>query len=189
MFLSLKKWLISVFNPPYQLALSDKNLDKEAGYTIYIFKQYGGHEYIKLTYSDILNNSNILSAVNPIHLMDIHLHEYLLKQETEKYHITETLRENKYKIANLKTEEIYSGEYICRNADMFSSISHVDLCKIAYQSGFVKGRKMSKVISNLVKDFREKEKYEITKKAFSSKNVKNVISLNNYRPPSNNTKN
>ena len=177
-FLSLKKWLISVFNPPYQLALSDKTFDKEVGYTIYIFKQYGSHDYIKVSYADILSNHSILSAINPINLMDIHLHEYLLKQEMEKYHISESLRDNQYKIANMKTEEIYSGDHICRNVDMFCSISHTDLCKIAYQSGFIKGRKMSQVINNLLK---EKEEYESKEIVVAIQNINNIISLDSYR--------
>lgn len=177
MLVSFKKWLISVFNPPYQLALSDKFFDKKMACMVYVFKQYGSHDYIKVTYFDMLNNPGILSAVNPIHLMDIHLHEHLLKQETEKYHVTETLRNNQYKIANTKTGEIYSGEHICRNVDMFSSISHADLCKIAYQSGFIKGRKTSVEIKNLI----EKKEKEAQEKVLSENDSPNVINLTNYR--------
>lgn len=140
-------------------------------------KQYGSHDYINVTYFDMLNNSGILSAINPVHLMDIHLHEYLLKQENEKYHITETLRNNQYKIANTKIGEIYSGEHICRNVDMFSNIAHADLCKIAYQSGFIKGRRTSVEIKNLL----ERKQKEAQEKAFSENERQNVGSLTAYR--------
>ncbi|MCC7005694.1 MAG: hypothetical protein IT497_03485 [Ottowia sp.] len=177
-FVNFKKWLISVFNPPYQLSLSDKTLDKKSGLTIYVFKQYGGHDYIKITYADILNNYGILSAINPIHLMDIHLNEYLIKQETEKCYVIENLRNNKYKISNQKVREIYSGEHICTNIDMFANVSHSDICKIAYQSGFIKGRKFSHEIKAIIQ-----ENKKITQEVLLSKASKNsnVINLATHR--------
>lgn len=177
----MKKWLISVFNPPYQLALSEKIFDNEKGHTFYVFKQYGSHDYIKVTYFDILNNCSMLSAINPIHLMDIHLHEYILKEKNDKYRVTETLRNNLYKIANPKASEIYSGEHICKNIDMFSTVSHEDICKIAYKSGFIKGRKLSVEIKNLISG-----QDNTLGQMVNTEESTNIINLDSYRTNSRN---
>jgi len=150
LFVSFKKWIISVFNPPYQLTLSEKIIRPSPNEVLYVFKQYGSHDYIKISYTDILNNHNIMRSINPTNLMDIHLNEYLIKLESDRYRIKEQLRNNIYALSNNHHEEIYSGEHICKNIDMFSNISTTDICKIAYASGFNKGRKISTEISEII---------------------------------------
>ncbi|KAF3997105.1 hypothetical protein [Glaciimonas immobilis] len=156
--MSLKKWASSIFNPPYQLTLSEKMVSELSNETIYIFKQYGSHDYIKITYNDIVGSSSIMQAINPKNLMDIHLNEYILKKELDSYRIKEVLRNNLYKISNNATEEIYSGEHICKNIDMFDNISVSDIFKIAYTSGFNKGRRISIEINELVNESKEEIK-------------------------------
>lgn len=137
------KWLISVFNPPYQLTLSETIQSKEPNKTIYIFKQYGSHEFIKLTFKDIKNNNSLLQSINPKNLMKINLSEFLLSREYEKYYVTEEIRNNSYKIKNNSEEIVCSGEYIHKNIEMFQTINSSDLYKIMYYTGFKKGRSMS----------------------------------------------
>jgi len=147
-----KVWLISIFNPKYQLTLSETIHAHEPNKTTYIFKQYGSYDFVHLTFLDIKNNSNLLRVINPKNLLHIHLNELSIKKIYETYHIIEEIRNNKFKIKNMQKESIYSGEYICKNIDMFQNINPNDLCKIGYATGFNQGRKMSltiKTISNI----------------------------------------
>ena len=146
LFASFKQWSALVFDPPYQLTLSDKIVDKLTNKSLYVFKQYGSHDFVKITYVDIVNNKSLIQAINPVNLMDIHLNEYLSKIESNEHQVVEYLRGDKYKISNGNFEEVYSGESICKNIDMFRGMSVGDVCKIAYASGFTKGRKVSSEI-------------------------------------------
>lgn len=141
--LNFKKWLISVFNPPYQLTLSEIIKHREPNKTIYIFKLYASHEYVKLTFPDIIGNNALMRSINPHNLMEIRLNEHNIQSEYNTYQIIETQRGNHYTLANRQEARTYSGEYICKNIDMFSSLQSNDLCRIAYMSGFNKGRKVS----------------------------------------------
>jgi hypothetical protein len=99
--------------------------------------------------------------------MDIHLNEYIEKVGTEEYKITEYLKGNRYKISNRYFEETYSGDNICKHVEMFNKLAAPDLCKIAYTSGFLNGRKFSSKIKN------EIEKSKI----IDYSHYKNVIKL------------
>ncbi|CED78968.1 Conserved hypothetical protein [Candidatus Hamiltonella defensa (Bemisia tabaci)] len=158
---SFKKWIFSVLNPEYQLILIEEEYSKKLDQTIYIFKQYGNHDFVKLTYLDILNNKNLLSAINPVTLMNIHLNEYLINKKKKSDIITKILRNNEYEILKKDGVNIYSGEYICQNISMFSCMNRDDICNIAYNSGFLKGRQyasqIKKQISNFEDDFFESE--------------------------------
>ncbi|KAF3998409.1 hypothetical protein [Glaciimonas immobilis] len=78
------------------------------------------------------------------------MNEYDIKKEVNAYKIKEILRNNFYKISNNATEEIYSGDYICKNIDIFNHLSVSDICKIAYITGFNKGRRISIEINQLL---------------------------------------
>lgn len=163
--------MASVFDPPYQLTLSDKFFDKSKNKNLYVFKQYGSHDFVKITYPDIVNNKNIIRAINPMNLMDIHLNEYLSKIESDELQVVEYLRGNKYKISNGDVEGVYSGENICKNINMFPGMSAADICKIAYASGFTKGRKVSSEIRVAI----ERAVAEIEAKNFHDH--KNVVKM------------
>lgn len=67
--------------------MSDKIVGPSSHNILYIFKQYDGHGFIKITYIDILHNKNTINAINSTNLMDIYLNEYLEKVESESYAI------------------------------------------------------------------------------------------------------
>lgn len=137
------QWLSAVFNPKYQFTLSEVIKSKEPNKTVYVFKQYGSHEFVKLTFPDIERNPHLLQSVNPKNLMDINLSEFLIRQEYNQYYVTEEIRNNSYKIKNNTEEVICSGEYIYKNMDMFQEINNTDLCRIMYNTGVAKGRNLS----------------------------------------------
>lgn len=148
-FRYLAKWLASVFNPPYQLTLSDTLVDETGGRVMYVFKQYGLHEYIRVTYADIISSSDLVNAINPINLMDIHLAEHERKVRANETRIREVMRGGRFKLSHGEVTEEYTAEYIVNNVDMFTHISAADLCSIAYLAGFRKGRNMSIEIRNI----------------------------------------
>jgi hypothetical protein len=51
------------------------------------------------------------------------------------------LRNNTYKISDGKSESIFSGEEFCENTVLIEKTNKIDLYKIAYATGFKKGRK------------------------------------------------
>lgn len=139
----LISWLKTIFNPQYQLTLSEIKRSKFPYKTKYIFKEYGSHEFISLTYKDIQNNETLIHIINPTNILYINSHESNLRKEYNKYYIIEEFRGNKYKIKSMNEESIYTGEYICENIDLFNEINTKDLCKIIYATGFHKGRRVS----------------------------------------------
>lgn len=165
------KWLVSVFNPKYQLTLSEIIKSEKPNKTIYIFKQYGSHEFVKLTFDDIEKNDNLLHSINPKNLMNINLSEFLIKKKHEKQQVIEEIKNNKYKIKNDSEEIIYSGEYIYKNIDMFNKINKLHLYKIIYNTGFEKGRNISKLI-------QLSNKYKKTEEHFYDNKYDNILFLN-----------
>lgn len=147
LFQKISNWLKSVFNPPYQLTLCGKIAGKNLNERIYVLKQYGSHEYFKVNYSDITNNKGLCAAIKPSDLVEIVKNECIAEQLAGQYHIVEWLRNNHYTISNGPVSASFSGDYICKNIDMFSHLVSSDLYKIVYQTGFQNGRRISKEIS------------------------------------------
>ena len=176
-FRSLAKWLVSVFNPPYQLTLSDRFVDERSGQVVYIFKQYGLHEYVRVTYADIAGNDDLLKAINPVNLMDIHLEEHERKVLSREVKIKEILRGGKYRLSNGEFSQEYSGEYIVNNVDMFTDMSASDLCRIALTTGFSRGRSVSKEINETLAALKEEEKAEALAEALRNAPRGNVFEL------------
>ncbi|QUP54461.1 hypothetical protein GO998_12240 [Ralstonia syzygii] len=176
-FRSLAKWLVSVFNPPYQLTLSDRFVDERSGQVVYIFKQYGLHEYVRVTYADIVGNDDLLKAINPVNLMDIHLEEHERNVLSREIKIKEILRGGKYRLASGEFSQEYSGEYIVNNVDMFAHMTPSDLCRIALTTGFSRGRSVSKEINEILAALKEEEKAEALAEALQHAPRTNVFEL------------
>lgn len=135
------RYILSLYNPPYQLILTEEKFDKIANGYIYTFKLYGGHDFIRLSHKEIKDDHKIIRLIHPRDLIHINIKEYNFRLENNKYKIIECLRNNHYKISNGNNIEIYSGEKICENIDMFKNIDSYDLYKISYETGFLHGRK------------------------------------------------
>ncbi|WP_139111589.1 hypothetical protein [Ralstonia solanacearum] len=174
---SLARWVISVFNPPYQLTLSDRFIDEKNGQVIYIFKQYGLHEYVRVTYADIAGNDDLLKAINPVNLMDIHLDEHERRVLSREIKVKEILRGGKYRLSNGEFSQEYSGEYIVNNVDMFAHMSPSDLCRIALTTGFSRGRSVSKEINETLAALKEEEEAEALAEALRHAPRANVFEL------------
>lgn len=140
------RFVLALYNPPYQLILTDKSLDKNANYYIYTFKLYGGHDFVSFSFKEITSNSRLLRIINPSDLIKINSNEQDHALNVNQYRIVETLRNNHYKLSNGKHVEIYSGQKICENIDMFNNINLYDLCHIAYETGILRGRAITKEI-------------------------------------------
>lgn len=176
-FFSIKRWLISVFNPPYQFTLDEIIKDPVLGQSLYVFKEYGGHDFVKISYDTICKSKGIMRAINPDDLKQIHINEYQYAMESQAYKVTGYLRNNEYIIENNERTEKHSGEYISKNLDMFKSIDPIDVWKIAYAEGFTKGRKMSHDIihKNGIKVISE------MKSSIEQKSCDNVVDFSNIK--------
>lgn len=153
----IKKWIISVFNPPYQLVLCDRMLKKNSKEYLYLFKLYGSHDFVKLSHADILASNQLLSAIRPRDLIKIALLENHRKEEEKRCKVEEELRGNQYRIHLHGNSETFSGESICRNIDYFADLPPQEVCKIAYATGFQKGRAVSGHISRAAAEARRQD--------------------------------
>lgn len=140
---SFIKWIKAVFNPQYQLTLSEVIKSKIPNKTKYIFKEFGSHEFVNLTFEDIKKSENLLHIINPNNLLEISLIESQIHKDYEAYYITEESIGNNYKLKVMDQEVYFSGEYIHKNIDIFQNFRHKDLCEIIYTTGFNKGRRVS----------------------------------------------
>jgi hypothetical protein len=147
-FLFLRKWLVSVFNRPYQLMLDKKIEDPLTGQFLYLFRKYGSCDSIKMSYQDMRKNVDMMQSIHPDDMRQIHIDEYQEHLKSRRYRITDYLRGNEYIVANDENSEQHSGEFICQNLDMHTDIEPSDLVKIAYAEGFMKGKKLSNDITN-----------------------------------------
>jgi hypothetical protein len=163
------------FNPPYQLALDSIIHDASTNKRLYRFKQYGSHDFIKLSYEDIDQSNNIMRSINPVDLKQIHLHEYQAERDKQVYKVTCYLRKNEYIVANHARSERQTGEYIGQNLDKFKTLNPSDLWRMADAEGFARG----KAISQRIEDQTGIE-YVSVKPSSEQKGQNKVVSLKDY---------
>lgn len=142
-FSNLRKWLVAIFNPSYQFILDRKTKDASTGQFLYVFKQYGGHDFVTLSYEAICSNKHLMPLIHPDNMKQIHIDEYQHALENSGYKVTGYLRNNEYILENGERTERHTGAYISKNLDTFKSIDPPDLWKIAYAEGLTKGRKLT----------------------------------------------
>ena len=170
------KWLASVFIPQYQLSLDRTIEDDDSKVVSYIFKLYGSHEFVHFTYDDICKNHNVLNAINPFDLKQIHIAEYQRAIDKAAYKVVSYLRNAEYIVEYCGKTEKHSGSYIGQNLNLFKSINPTDLWKIAYAEGFIRGKKLADDIyaGNGIK-------FEFIQKCNPSQNnVGNVVNFKDY---------
>lgn len=155
-----------VFNPPYQLVLLDKIEGEKGKDVVYVFKQYGSHDVARVTYSEILDNSNLLHAIHPLTIAEIAESETIKKFKYNNKKITKELKGNNYEIGG----RTYAGEYICNNIDMFFDLNLNDACHIAHSTGFFSGRELTKKLVNLE-----------NKKEYTRKHSSQVIAIHSVQ--------
>ncbi|WP_410013015.1 hypothetical protein [Sodalis sp. C49] len=143
------KWVKAVFTPQYQLTLSEVIKSRIPYKSKYMFKEFGSHEYISLTFEDIKKSENLLHIINPNNLIEISLIESKIQKDYEAYYITEMTIGNNYKLKALDQEVCFSGEYIHKNIDVFQNFHSKDLCEIMYATGFNKGRRVSLALKDV----------------------------------------
>lgn len=156
--------------PRYFLSLDSQFYCLAQKDILYRFKVYGEHTFPKFTFDDIKNDKAILYDIHPTDLMKITVENYVASQKKNMLSIVEILRNNKYKLAGINTEEILSGDEICDNIFLIEKIRNIDLYKIAYNTGFNYGRQIAKEINRTTDRFKnnvialqiiEKEKNDI----------------------------
>lgn len=137
----------SSFNPRYQLSYDDDYFDINGKDIKYRFKSFGDHYFPEFTFKEIKYNSSILFTINPHDLIKISIKNYV--QEYTKTHlkIVEILRNNLYKLSNEQGSNMFSGDEICDNPILAEQIVKNDLFKIAYNTGFERGRNLSKLLN------------------------------------------
>lgn len=163
------KLFFSLINPRYQLSFDDDYFDIKEKTRKYRFKSFGDHSFPEFTFNEIKQNINVLYAINPHDLMKITEKNYIEELSTNQFKIMEIMRNNFYKLSNAVDSNTFSGDEICDNPLLFDQIAKSDLFKIAYNTGFDRGRKLSKMIiqENHHTNF---ENNVVTLKCFINKN-------------------
>lgn len=138
---------IQRLNPRYQLSLDHDYFDIKERDIKYRFKSFGDHSFPEFTFKQIKFNENILFTVNPHDLIKIAEKNSIQESLNALLKIEELLRNNKYKLSNTYGSNIFTGDEICDNPLLADQIGKMDLFRIAYNTGFERGRKLSKFLT------------------------------------------
>lgn len=144
-----------MLNPRYQLSLDHDYFDINEKDRKYRFKLFGDHSFPEFTFKQIKFNENILFTINPSDLINISEKNYIQESSKHLLRIDEFLRNNTYKMSNSDGSNIFTGDEICDNPLLAEQIVKNDLFKIAYNTGFERGRKLSKLVSHEAKQERQ----------------------------------
>lgn len=156
-FLRILKWLKEI-RPRYTLSLENKIFNDQKRATDYRFKTFGEHAFPIFSYKDIISHKQILFGIYPLDLIEIAIIEKKQSDLKNIFFISECIRNNNYRIKNYFSEKVLSGREICNTPILLEQINSLDVYKIAYNTGFLEGRKFSqqliepdKKIENTVK--------------------------------------
>ncbi len=138
----------SIIIPRYQLSFDDDYYDINEKNRKYRFKSFGDHSFPEFTFKEIKYNSSVLFSVNPHDLIKIAEKNYIQEHLKTQFKIDEFLRNNLYKLSNEHGSNTFSGDEICDNPLLVDQIVKIDLFKIAYNTGFERGRKLSKLLNH-----------------------------------------
>ena len=151
MLIRFYKWL-KQFKPRYILSLDEKLYNEHSKSNDYRFKSIGEHNFPVFNYNDILKNKNILYSINPHELIGIAIDNHINEEKNSQFNVTECLRGNKFRLKNSYFNKILSGEEICQSPALLEKINQLNVYKIAYNTGFINGRNISKqLLADLVK--------------------------------------
>ncbi len=95
------------------------------------------------SYQDITSHKQILFSIHPHDLVNIALTEKEQSELKNIYHVSECIRNNNYKIKNFHSEKVLSGREICNTPALIEQLHPLEVYKIAYNTGFLDGRKLS----------------------------------------------
>lgn len=140
------------FNPRYQLSLDHDYFDVKNNARKYKFKSFGDHGFPAFTFRELKYNEKLLFNINPYDLIKISEKNYSEENLKLLFRVDELLRNNQYKLRNANGTHIFSGEDICNNPLLAEQIEKKALFKIAYNTGFERGRKLAKVIDATLKE-------------------------------------
>jgi hypothetical protein len=120
------KFAMSLFKkirPRYLLSLDSQFFSLPKKTRGYRFKVFGEHTFPKLTFDDIKNDKRILCDIHPSDLLKIATEEYIISQKESMLRVSEILRDNKYKLSDSDSEQIFSGDEICDNILLIEKIT------------------------------------------------------------------
>ena len=140
------KKIASFLKPRYSLALDSYEYNKKTCKFYYRFKIYGFHGFLKLTFYEIKESKNIMFSVNPYDLLWIIDNETKQSETLREFKITETLRNNTYKLSSNEDKFVISGNDLFNNLSLIEKMNSLDVYKIAYNTGFLHGRRFTKKI-------------------------------------------
>ncbi|MGC1183160.1 hypothetical protein [Legionella sp.] len=139
--------IFSIINPRYQLSFDDDYFDLKEKERKYRFKSFGDHSFPEFTFKEIKYNTSVLFTINPHDLIKVSEKNYIQEHLKHQLKIDEFLRNNLYKLSNEYGSNTFSGDEICDNPLLIDQIVKSDLFKIAYNTGFERGRKLSKIVN------------------------------------------
>lgn len=142
------KNIFTQLQPRYQLSLDSNTYDLNSKQFKYIFKAYGEHSFVTITFNEIKNNDQLLYNIHPKDLITISINENIYNQKKSMLRISEILRDNKFLITDNDSYQIFDGDEICDNALLIERINNIDLYKIAYNTGFCRGRSLTKMVKS-----------------------------------------
>ena len=161
------KWLIAL-KPRYLLSLDEKLYNDQKKSNEYRFKAFGEHNFPVFNYNDILKNKNILYSINPHGLIEIVIDNHINEEKKSQFKVIEHLRGNKYRLKSSYLDKVLEGIEICASPALLEKINPLNVYQIAYNTGFIDGRAVSKELMTNMESHHEPRK--ITKLKIVSNN-------------------
>ena len=148
------KFLKNIFTlktPRYLYKLDQAEFNERTHKYTYVFKMYGGHEFLKRDFAAIKSNRDLRMSINPDDLIFIYKKEQLRNIVNMQYRIVVTHANNWYTIQNIQDYKKLSGNDICSSPDLIKEMSPLDVFKIAYETGFRHGQAVKSKATNITK--------------------------------------
>lgn len=133
-------FIIDIFSPPYLYTLDRNHINKHGGW---LFKEFGTHTYIVKTWKQ-MQFGDFIKEVNPKDLYYIAEMEAMEIIKKKNLRIIEEKRNGTFVLSCGGSKINVTGADFLNNNELINKTNSQDAIRIAYLSGFRKGREISR---------------------------------------------
>ncbi|QZN95964.1 hypothetical protein [Symbiopectobacterium purcellii] len=133
-----------VFSPAFIYTL-----DRTVDYTTeinWVFKEYGTHTFVKKSWAQ-LKDGDFLRQVNPRDIALIAEIEAIRKINSDKFYISKEGRMDIWTLTSKGKKITITGQEFIKDREIVNCTDVMDASRIAYHTGFKKGREIAEYLS------------------------------------------
>ena len=139
-------------------------LDRTVDYTNeinWVFKEYGTHTFVKKSWAQ-LKGGDFLRQVNPKDIALIAEVEAMRKINSDKFYISKESRMDIWTLTSKGKKINITGKEFIKDREVVNCTDVMDASRIAYHTGFKKGREIAEYLSTLNASNKERGKPTLT---------------------------